>query len=296
VTSSSEKRLVCIGDVMQDITAIVTGSINFDSDTPAAISTAGGGAAGNVAAWAAHAGHRSAMIGKVGDDAFGAKAIAEFEDGGVECFVTKDPEHSTGIVVVLVPSGGSRTMFPDPGANAYLRLEDLIPFTPDDLLYISGYAFFYHSSIVAVEAARRARAQGIPVAIDPASSAPIVAAGVELSRSVLSEHADIIIANEDEAFVLTGFSDPWRACEDLSTLAPHVVIKLGAAGAIAMSEGKRYEVPAVELPFIVDTTGAGDSFAGGFLPVWAATGQMEESLQAGVNLAAACVARIGARP
>jgi sugar/nucleoside kinase (ribokinase family) len=107
---------------------------------------------------------------------------------------------------------------------------------------------------------------------------------------------DAIILNEEEAQFLTGLSNPVEAASDLLTFAPAVVIKRGANGALGQyRNGPLIQVPA-QPTTVVNTTGAGDAFAAGFIQIWAANGELQDALESGANLAAQCVALIGSRP
>ena len=136
-------NVFCIGDVMLDVIARIDVSpqkINYGSDTASRISTNGGGAAGNVAAWLTRTSAKSTIVSHVGDDPAGAALVAEFDALGVahENLVTSG--QPSGVVVVLVDSSGERTMFPDKGANSTLKLTDLPPLDNCQAVYISGYA------------------------------------------------------------------------------------------------------------------------------------------------------------
>ena len=111
-------RVLCIGDVMLDVIAIVETKINYGSDTPSKISTHGGGASGNVASWSQVSGAPTKIVARVGSDPAGIAVISEFDVLKIEhgdCIVA---DAQTGVVVVLVDPSGERTMFPETGANS----------------------------------------------------------------------------------------------------------------------------------------------------------------------------------
>lgn len=118
-------NLLCIGDVMLDVVAIVPSQINYGSDTPSQISTHGGGAAGNVASWAQVSGAQTQIIARVGNDSAGTAILSEFDGLGVRYKNAIVPGARTGVVVILVDPTGERTMFPETGANSGLTLNDL---------------------------------------------------------------------------------------------------------------------------------------------------------------------------
>jgi sugar/nucleoside kinase (ribokinase family) len=106
---------------------------------------------------------------------------------------------------------------------------------------------------------------------------------------------DGILLNSEEALYLANETDVEIAEKKLTEYTPLVVIKLGSKGAMGMNKGQRSKVPAVTTN-VVDTTGAGDSFAAGFIPKWLETSDLTQALSAGAALAAKCVASVGARP
>jgi sugar/nucleoside kinase (ribokinase family) len=107
---------------------------------------------------------------------------------------------------------------------------------------------------------------------------------------------DCILLNEEEAIYLTGETDPLKAMGILLEMCESVVIKRGSQGAIGKSRGSiLVSTPALSTE-VVDTTGAGDSFAAGFIAHYALTKNMQHGLEAGAAVAARCVAIVGARP
>lgn len=290
-------RLVCVGDIMQDVSAVVSAPIYWGSDTVATVRSQGGGSAANVACWSAKSGFPTMMVGRVGSDFVGENLIRELEQYNIQTHIARDPKHRTGTVVLIVDGSGERTMFPDPGANTFLEVDDLPELHPDDVLFISGYAFLYEvTSLATQELVRRAKEMKLRIAVDPGSAGYIATGAQEQLIDLMLRSADVILANEDEARVMTGKADNWDACEALAERVGTAVVKVGARGAIAISGGERFEQPAEVVPLVVDTTGAGDAFAGGFLPTWAAGGSIQEALHAGVMTATTCVGLIGARP
>jgi len=113
--------VLCIGDVMLDVVtkiAVLPSQVNYGSDTPATISTHGGGAAANVASWLTRTDAQSTIVGHVGDDAAGSALVSEFDALGVRHNNLVVEQGHSGVVVVLVDPTGERTMFPDNGANS----------------------------------------------------------------------------------------------------------------------------------------------------------------------------------
>ena len=292
-------NVLCIGDVMLDVIARINVSpqkINFGSDTASRISTSSGGAAGNVAAWLTRTDARSTIVSHVGDDPAGAAIVAEFDALGVSHGDLVIPGETSGVVVVLVDSSGERTMFPDKGANSRLTAQDLPDLNSFQAVYISGYALLNPLARDGVLAMiEKIKADGLPIYFDPAS----VGAMKDIADKELHNWfsmMDVLFLNEEESIYLTGSVDIERALNYLLDFSQVVVIKRGSAGAIAKARGfDSISLPAVAAT-VVDTTGAGDSFAAGFIASYSKNHDLTAALQAGGDLAAGCVAIVGGRP
>jgi sugar/nucleoside kinase (ribokinase family) len=226
-----------------------------------------------------------------------SRHVAALADHGVEALVTGDPERSTATVVLLVDQQGERTMFVDRGANAALAAGDV----PDDAwqdvdwLHLTGYTFFDPSTRpVAARLVAEARDRGVCVSVDPSSVAFLRAIGPEEFLGWI-DGADLLLPNIDEARVLIGAEGPQIDLEILAARFPHVVVTLGSMGAAYVSGVQRAQVTAPRIE-VVDTTGAGDAFAAGFLSRWMAGGTPDEALDAGRAAAETCVMAVGARP
>jgi sugar/nucleoside kinase (ribokinase family) len=273
--------IVVVGELMVDVVAVHEAPLALASDTPARISMRPGGAGANTAAWLARAGVPVALIAAVGDDDAARVALGGLD--GVELRVNVDGERPTGTCVVLVAPGGERTMLPDPGANAALTLagaEDL--FAEGNVLHVSGYSLMRPGSrAAALDAMDRARDAGMPISVDPASAALLIDDPAFLHRA---RPVDLLLPNDDELAALGG---------DLPGVKEFVV-KQGRRGAYWSDGVQRVETRAVPVDEVVDTTGAGDAFAAGFLGVW--PGDPERALAAGAQLAAQAVGRHGGRP
>jgi sugar/nucleoside kinase (ribokinase family) len=284
-------RIVCLGDLMVDVLALLPAPLAVGSDTPAPIASYGGGAAANVAAWAVAAGADASFVGRVGDDPLGRQAVDELTTAGVDARVTVDPGRPTGTVIVLVDPAGERTMIPSPGANdAPLDLAAL-PATAD-WLYVSGYALLNAGSRPTARAAlAAARERGWRVAVDPASAAPLAATGAGAFLEWLGSDV-LVLPNADEARVLTGRGDPAEAARALADRLGEAVVKTGPAGAI-WSDGRSVVAADGAPARVVDTTGAGDAFAAGFL---AGAGDIPARLALAARLGGLAVTQPGARP
>jgi sugar/nucleoside kinase (ribokinase family) len=293
-------RIVVIGDLMTDTVAHAALPLARGSDTPATVTMHGGGSGANIAAWLAVDGAEVAFVGRRGSDIAGRNRDMELMGYGVDARLVMDPERPTGTCVVMVTHKGDHTMMSDPGANAALSPDDLPQdlFTPGSHLHVSGYTLINQSSRpAALAACQLASRAGMTVSVDAASSAPVERAGAEPFLQ-MSNGASLLFVNDAEATVLTGRDDPEQAARVLNAWYPHVVLKLGADGALFYSGGRPDPVraPAQPVERIVDGTGAGDAFTAGFLPPWLNKKPPGEALVSGCRLAAQALAMLGARP
>ena len=118
-------RILCVGDLMLDVIVLIDSPINYASDTPAKISTHGGGAAANTATWLSYSGNNVYFVARTGDDAAADAVIRELDSWNIEHGPLRQKGLKTGVVVVIVDESGQRTMFPDSGANSGLSKSDL---------------------------------------------------------------------------------------------------------------------------------------------------------------------------
>lgn len=285
---------VIVGDAMLDIAAQLHGPIAHASDSPVSISTQTGGAGANTARWLARTGVRTTLIAAIGDDAAGNTIRRDLQTDGVHPMLQVSSGTPTGACIVLIGVDGERTMLPDAGANSLLDATAV----PDDILsghlHLSGYTLLNPASREAGRRiALRARARGCTISLDPASAAPLAAAPHALDA--VDGMVDVLIANLDEARVLTGTDRPDDACAALAERYPTVIVKLGAEGSIALAGTQRAMATARPVA-VVDTTGAGDAFAAGFLSAWSSGLGLQEALEAATDRASSAVSRVGAGP
>ncbi len=289
-------RILCVGDLMLDVMVLIDSQINYASDTPAKISTHGGGAAANTATWLSYSGNNVYFVARTGDDAAADAVIRELDSWNIEHGPLRQKGLKTGVVVVIVDESGQRTMFPDSGANSGLSRSDLPSLNGFDAAFISGYSLFNKASSSGVlEMIEQIKLAGIPLFFDPASVGTISHFGKDRAVSYLSR-MDTLLMNEEEALYISNQDSCEAALVELTKHAETVVIKRGAKGAIGMSRNSSAVIANTEVINPVDTTGAGDAFAAGFIPNWIEKQQLNLAMSAGNKLAAQCVAIIGARP
>jgi sugar/nucleoside kinase (ribokinase family) len=185
-------------------------------------------------------------------------------------------------------------MLADRGANLDLRADDVPSPGPGGHLHLSGYTLLDERPRTAgLAALAAARAAGCTVSVDPASTDPLRAHGVQRWLAD-TEGADLLLPNADEARLLTGCAGVRDAARALARRHAAVAVTLGAEGALWASGDDLVHRPARPAD-VVDTTGAGDAFTAGLLAVWLDGGEPSAALDAGLARAAAVVGRPGAR-
>jgi ribokinase len=273
------RELIAVGDVMLDgvLPAPVPGRRIHGR-----IELRAGGSAANAALAAVRLGARAAVVGRVGADAAGRLVADDLAAAGVEVLLARDQDASTGSVVVL---GGS-AIVADPGASALLSPEDVPAPLAAGAVLVSGYSLLQPGSEPAARAAIE-RAQTAWLAVDAASANLITAYGVERFYAATAE-VDVLLANAEEAFALTGLEGEAAALE-LGRHSRVACVKLGREGAVAATAG--VTARAVVRPVEDSSTfGAGDSFAAGLLLALAGGAGLAAALQAGCDTATASIA------
>jgi len=265
----------CLGDLVLDVIVRLEQPLATGADATSRIVLRPGGQAANVAAWIAALGGRSRFIGKRGADDAGVLAASHLQDFGVDLVGPVEPA-GNGLIVSLVDPSGERTMCSDRGVATELRPEeiDVAWFAECEHLHVSGYALLREPvRLAATRAIEHARANGARVSIDLASWSAIRDFGAERFRAQLEELApDVVFANEAEDRIVGG-----------PIAGPTWIVKRGPAGASFDGD----ERPAAAVEAVVDSTGAGDAFAAGWL-----VGGPDLALEA----AARCVRQTGSMP
>ena len=295
---TAPRGLLVVGDVVTDVVARHAEPLAPDTDTAASIAVLPGGAGANVACWAACSGtSRVRLLSRVGADSaeWHRDALAA---AGVEPVLRVDAEHPTAVVIALVDAAAERTLVTDSGAAFRLGPADWDEALLDGAghVHLSGYLFFSAPGReLAAAVSEAARARGLPVSVDPASTGFLLRLGVPRFLAAVAG-ADLLLPNAAEAALLAGRPEPERAAAALSAGGPAVVVTLGAGGAVAAVDGAvvaRAAAPAVRA---VDSTGAGDAFCGGFLAARLAGSSLDAALASGCRAGARAVTLPGARP
>jgi sugar/nucleoside kinase (ribokinase family) len=276
-------KLATLGDVMLDVIVRLEQPLAQGDDVRAQTRTGAGGQAANVAAWAAALGAEARCIAKRGDDAAGELVSRELASLGVE-LAGPVAEGATGVVVSLVGADGDRSMASDRGVAPSLAPEELdAAWFECDVLHLSGYALLREPILpAALLAGRLARNGGARISVDVAAWTEIRAYGPVRFRELLDTIApDVLFATEAE----------WEMLGGAYLTSPTGLIKRGARGITVVTEDARLDLAPVAAE-VVDSTGAGDALAAGFL----LGGSLEEAARRGLEAAARCVARVGSLP
>lgn len=221
-----------------------------------------GGSAGNTVLALANLGAKPGFIGKIGTDPVGAF----FQKNGVKHEIDMKLLNDvlpTGVASTFISPDGERTFGTYLGAAAALRAEDLTldMFKGYAYLYIEGY--LVQDRELLMRAVQLGKEAGLQICLDMASY-NIVKENLDFFKTLIAQYVDIVFANEEEAKAYTG-KEPWEAMNDIASQCSIVVVKLGAKGSCIKkgTECMRWEVAPVKK--VVDTTGAGDYYAAGFL-------------------------------
>ncbi|QQR39321.1 carbohydrate kinase family protein [Devosia rhizoryzae] len=291
------RRILVVGDVMTDIIVKPDGPMVMGSDRAASIRNRPGGSGANQAVWLGAAGADVMFAARVGAD---ERAMYEnyFRGLGVVPALAGDRELPSGVLVTILDPSGERSFLTDRGANLNLCADDLPPTLLDGvgMVMVSGYSFFAPGPRKAVQGLlASARERGVAIAIDPASIGFLAEVGPRHFRDWVGT-ADWLFANESEAEMLTGEAEFERQIELLGQQFGHVVIKRGRFGAaLGGRDGIAVSQPAPVVQ-VVDTTGAGDAFAAGFMAALMRGEAHERCLAAGIERGARAVQFVGGQP
>lgn len=223
---------------------------------------ASGGSAANTIHGLAKLKMATSFIGKVGKDDLGELYKNDMVEAGIDPLLKTSDVTSTGTAIAFVSEDSERTFATYLGAAIEVSAIDLTPdqFVGYDYFYIEGYLVQNHDLIET--AVKMAKDNGLQVVLDLASF-NVVEGNLDFLQYIVKEYVNIIFANEEEAKSFTG-KEPEEALNALADIVDIAVVKVGSQGSLIKSEGKKYEVGTIKVN-AVDTTGAGDQYAAGFL-------------------------------
>jgi sugar/nucleoside kinase (ribokinase family) len=259
-----------------------------------------GGSAANTLAGLAALGAKCAFIGQIADDQLGEVFVHDIRAAGID-FATpaRAGDPPTGRVLIFVTPDGERTMNTFLGASQFLppaALDETL-IASAAILYLEGYLWDPEEPRSAMRRAIGvARAAGRKVAFTASESFVIERHGDDFRALIDEGQIDILFVNEHELATLTGRDDFEAGVAAVAGKVPVLVATRSANGAIAIANGHRARVPAEPVGRVVDTTGAGDLFAAGFLFGHVRGRELEQCLKLGAICAAEIISHYGARP
>jgi len=270
-----------------------TGDKIWTALKPMGVKYVSGGSAANTISCTATFGMPSSFIGKIGDDELGSLFKSDQERCGINSILLKGT-HSSGRSMVFVNGGNSeRTFAVYLGSALELVPEDLKSewFQGKDYFHIEGY--LVQNQFLVRRAVELAKAAGCTISIDMASY-NVVESNNAFLHDIVEKYVDIVFANETEARAFTKFADPLKALDAISRLCKIAIVKVGKAGSYVKSGDEVYKIePWPGDP--VDATGAGDTYAAGFLYAHSLGMPLEICGDVGSILAAKVVEVVGTK-
>jgi len=291
------KRFLVVGDVLDGVLVHTTATAMGVHDPAAEIRNRPLGAGGNTATWLGWLGAEVDLVTRVGvDDVY--RYERALGDAGVRAHVRYDAMTCTG-AVVSVQNDHGRTAMTDPGASAALVGAD-VPVdlvARADIVHLTGAAMLGGGGAERIAAlVARARAGAARVSLDPSSAAVVRAVGADAFLDAVTG-VDVLFPGEEEALAMTGASSVADAVRTLTRRIPLVVVTLGNHGALIGRQGRSPQPVPVTPATVVDTLGAGDAFAAGFLRAWATDPvRVGAAAREGTRVAARALGFVGGRP
>lgn len=288
-------RVLAVGDLMIEICFLVEDAWSKDPDIPVLEQTIScGGSAANFAACLAQLGQDVRLLSQVGTDDFGDHLLKDLAAYGVPHMGISRIDGPSSATAIIIGADGDRRFlsFRSPSELDYTAIDPQTILAECNWLHISGFVFQRPASASfargLVDAARSAN---IPISIDPS---PLFAAYVEWDPGLLTS-LDYIFPNEYEARALTGFDDPVAAAADLRDRGVGtVIVTIGDKGCVLSGPLQLDEQLAPPTPTVVlDSTGAGDAFAAGFIAAIQAGRSPQSAAKLGMHVAAEVIAHIG---
>lgn len=249
-----------------------------------------GGSAGNTVCALAALGANPGFIGKIGQDETGTFFGDTLRQRGVNALLTTC-DLPSGIASTFISIDGERTFGTYLGAAATLRAEDLSRkmFAGYNYLYIEGYLLQDHDLML--RAVQLAKEEGLQVCLDMASY-NVVEAERDFFDQLIVKYVDIVFANESEALAYTGKA-PHEALEEIASKCSIAVVKTGKEGSLVKKGTEVIQLLSCPVDNVLDTTGAGDFYAAGFMYGLTCGYSLEKCVQISTILATAVIQEVG---
>jgi sugar/nucleoside kinase (ribokinase family) len=252
---------------------------------------ASGGSAANTIHGLARLGVDSAFIGKIGEDEIGEFFQSDLEKSGIKPLLYKS-KSASGLASAMISLDGERTFGTYLGAAVELSGTDLKSehFKGFGILHVEGYLVQNHELLESIM--KQASAEGLMISLDLASY-NVVEANLEFLKKITEKYVDLIFANEEEAKAFTG-KEPAEALDEIAKISKIAVVKIGKKGSLVKSGDLVFEISPITTNAI-DTTGAGDLYASGFIFGLIKGLPLEKAGQIGTLLASTVIEKIGAK-
>lgn len=256
-----------------------------------------GGSCPNTMVTLASLGVKTILSGSVGDDELGKKYHEKLKESGVvDCLVDKK-DAATGSSIILLTDDKERTMNTYLGANRLFTPDDVDESSVDkaDIFYFTGYMWDTENQKNAVlKALKLFKEKGKLVAFDVADPFA-VGRYRQTFHELISSYCDIVFANSEEARFLMDNYDPYECCRSLGKLCPTAIVKNGKKGSFISYNREISRIESYGSVVPVDTTGAGDTYAAGFLYGYLTGRDIVSSCNIASYLAGEIISRIGAQ-
>lgn len=261
------RKLVVYGDIGVDLFVQVDAMPQVGQDAIAhQLAFLPAGSAANCAVTAARLGAPVEFAGLTGRDHLTPMLFDDLRAAGVGHRHLRQVDGPTAVIVAVVDQQGERTFYSYRGVGSWTAYGDipLALIQPGDCLHLSGYSFQdAYSKTTACAFIAEAKAKGARIALDPSFH---FAREFRTNYAALVGDLDFIFPNREEACLMSGTADPYAAAAVIRSWGPKtVVVKMGNAGCIIADNQGTLHIPGYPAPEVVDTTGAGDAFCGGFL-------------------------------
>ncbi len=242
-----------------------------------------GGSAANFTVEVSRLGLNAGIMARIGKDQYGEYILSEFKRENIDTDRLLPINEKTGMAFIAVEPRGERSIYAFMGANSKFKLEkeDITKIKHSEILHITG---------MYIEVVEEASKHANILSFNP--GALLSSYGIDNLEKIL-KRTDILFLNQKEVTILTGMECNDGALKLVETGVPLVVVTMGNKGAIVHAKSSIIHQPANSLD-VIDTTGAGDSFAAGFISAFYQKKGLKECLKVGNESAASCVSRLGA--
>ena len=223
-----------------------------------------GGSAANTIQALASLNTPVGFIGKIGEDEYGRFFAKSFKAKNIDCHLICDKEQASGVATTFISKDSERTFGTYLGAAADLIDSEIFGevLSEYDYLYVEGYLVQNHELIL--RAMKLSKELGLKICIDLASY-NIISGDLSFFKRLIKDYVDIVFANEDEAYAFTGTEDPVEALNLISETCEIAIVKVGSKGSYVKDKKSAHHIKTFQDDCVIDTTGAGDYYAAGFL-------------------------------